>query len=931
MPMPTAEAATIVDNSYWPASQYQNDLIEVSAASNKPCTPASIILTPSSMIKQACVVHAAWGEITDDGYVRFTGDGSFQNVPLPNGETVLPVANTSRLYAKIPTGTAGQFKVGYYDADYIEALRLSALQPVPDTQPTILGYTQSTYFGDIQQTVTVHEDLVWKNVGFSPNGEWMVGVILQARTSGYCTDTTPDRYCDIAAYTNVYARVRLGDGAVGGFGTADGKQVGGLTLGVSNDGEAAAVTGWNYWKLDLFTFPYGASLDTRYFGVDREVLRVFDDKGVGGKYVSNAFFSVDNQYLYYNVRHANPDRTDLMRLWPSAGDPPATIDNYLALGDSFSSGEGEYSYRPETNFYKSSTEYNLCHQSQLSYGYLLNATIIPDAFGSVACSGAKMQDISFSQSNSQQTYEKNPQAKGISYNINEAKIKSLLLPGYIDQRILLDYTRPSVATISVGGNDAGFSNVVKACVLNKVIKPYVTKKGDVIPRTCYDNRDQREQLANSIDAQIPQLTKTFEAVRSGMSGDQRLYVVGYPQAISPDFTVRCDIGTPVAWSERQFLVNFTYYLNEAIRLAAINAGAVFVDTSNAFVDGSKDYRLCGNQGESAMNDVERNGKSSRKPDDKISKESFHPTLFGHILMTRQIRQQTNDLTRPMNDPLPAEEWSTRVDDGYRTQLVGDADKKTGKKTMPQENIAPDTLYKTGAKNSVQIVQYDAAGNAHAVLFSDPVELGPLQVGPDGTISGDIVIPDDVPTGYHQLHIIYSTASGEEKDVYQYVFVGEKPDDLNGDGTSDSQQSCIFETEPSMDLNGDGAQNGCVLSANDITSDTQSPGNNLETLVSSGAITPAEAVMVRAVQSGAKPKRVAEPMPEAALTVPATYAATTQQKSQESKHTNAYNPKPSATAHTKTTQKKWRMVAGAVLVLLALLAGAILLRRAIKRK
>ena len=898
--------ALISGDSYWIASRYENDLVSVSSADNKPCTNATITLSRPFLTRQACLVHAAWGDIAEDGSIRFVGDTMFQKLALGQNSTVLPVANTDRMYIRTPVDQSGQFKVGYFSADVVENLRQSLLfggeSGAPE--PTIIGYNQSVYYEELRQTVTKHEDLVWKSVGFSPNGEWMAGVIQRAEGSGYCVGASAERWCDYATYTNIYTRVRLVDGALGGFGAADGKQVNGLTLSISNDGEAVAVTGWQYWKLDLFTFGFGAALETRSFNTQGEELHTFDDKGVGGQYVSNAFFSSDNKYLYYNVRHAA--RTDLMRLWPNGGDQVATVDNYLALGDSFSSGEGEYTYRPETNFYKSAIDYNLCHQSTLSYGHLINAVAIPNTFGSVACSGAKVQDVYYQGMSGRDYWKDQPQARGFIYKGNEDKVISNFLPGYIDQNTLVNHVKPSVATISIGGNDVGFADIVKACVINKVIKPYVTKTGEIIPRTCYDTRDQRERLANSVDAQIASLSKTFQAVRANMSGDQRLYVVGYPQAISPAFTVRCDVGTPVAWDEREFLVNFTDYLNEAVRIAAVNAGAVFVDNSNAFIDGDKDYRLCGNQGESAMNDVERNTKSARKPDDKVSKESFHPTLLGHILMTRQIRHQTNDLTRPMNDPLTQENWAHAVDDGYRIRLVGDAQKK-GKTTTPLQDITPSTLYKKGAQNTVSIVQYDAAGNARAVLYSEPIELGPLQVGPDGSISGNIVIPPDVPTGYHQLHIVYATATGEEKDIYQYVFVGESPDDLNGDGIADAGQSCIFESQAGIDLSGSGTMGDCVLAATDLQTNDVTAGNNVETLAAVGAISPAEVAMVRsAAQRQDRKPVVANALRADPITadLPQNPAPLLQNETPPESKTDSNAQNPSITQLSKQKRSAW---------------------------
>ncbi|MFZ1249151.1 MAG: hypothetical protein WAQ24_02420 [Candidatus Saccharimonadales bacterium] len=851
--VPIAAQAAAGSDSYWQAPQFTNELTQVNSADNLPCTWGEYTVQGSSYVQRLCTVDTAWGRVSTGGYIQENHTGAFTKPSFLGGDA-LPVPGTDRLYVRQPSGNG--FTVSYYEAADVARIFMKARGiPSPFGAPKVLGYEEQIYFADTRETVKFAHDFIWGNVGFSTNGQWMVGTVQSAQPGGWCMEHSPDAYCEIDHPQDIYVRVRLSDGAIGGFSGTQGKTVSGLSLAITNDGEAVAVSGYNYWKIDLYTFPWGTSMNSRVLRTDYDILlRVFDDRAVGGKYPSNAYFSPDAASLVYNVRHHNPARTDLMKITPSHGEPASPIDNYLALGDSFSSGEGIYTYRPETAFYHSDKDYNLCHQSPLSYGYLINAVVMPERFGSIACSGARLPDISFTGSKSY--WESKPQATGKPYNnvTNEQEIKRGFLPGYIDQNTLVNFVKPSVATISIGGNDVGFSEIVKACIINKVLKPYMTKKGDVVPRTCYDNRNEREKLANTVDAHIEKLTKTFQAVRAGMSGEQRLYVVGYPQAISPDFTIRCDIGTPVAWGEREFLYNFTNYLNEAVRLAADNAGAVFVDNSSAFVDGKKDYRLCGNQGESAMNDAEHATKTTKRPGQWANTESFHPTLFGHILMTRQIRRQTNDLTQPMTDPLPQSDWVRTVGDEYRESLVGDTQIKTGKSASYQPNMAADTVYKKGTKNTVQIVQYDARGNARAVLYSEPVELGPLQVSPDGTISGDFTIPDEVPTGYHQLHIMYTDMLGVEKDVYQYVFVGETPGDINGNDIPDEQENCIFSAVAGLDVNGNGVVNECVMGVADAATDSLSPGNDLGALTSSGAITPAEAAMVRSAQVGAKPSK-----------------------------------------------------------------------------
>lgn len=85
------------------------------------------------------------------------------------------------------------------------------------------------------------------------------------------------------------------------------------------------------------------------------------------------------------------------------GEPLQTLD-YLALGDSYASGEGAYNYEPETD-----TSENDCHLSKDSYPYLISDQLNMESFKSIACSGARIQDV---LKYSQKTQVPNPNSLG---------------------------------------------------------------------------------------------------------------------------------------------------------------------------------------------------------------------------------------------------------------------------------------------------------------------------------------------------------------------------------------------------------------------------------------------------------------------------------------------------------------------------------------
>ena len=111
------------------------------------------------------------------------------------------------------------------------------------------------------------------------------------------------------------------------------------------------------------------------------------------------------------------------------GTPTAT-NGYTALGDSFSSGEGNPPFLQGT-----ATSTDACHRSYVAYPELLQAmsSLNLSNMQFVACSGATREDVIFGK------YSEDSQLNHVS-------------------------SSTSVVTIGVGGDDIGFANVLKQCV-----------------------------------------------------------------------------------------------------------------------------------------------------------------------------------------------------------------------------------------------------------------------------------------------------------------------------------------------------------------------------------------------------------------------------------------------------------------------------------
>ena len=150
----------------------------------------------------------------------------------------------------------------------------------------------------------------------------------------------------------------------------------------------------------------------------------------------------------------------------TAGAPAAGADNYVALGDSFSSGVGTGSYTLSSS----------CRRGVFAYPWLVAQQRPNTALTFVACSGATTGDVMASQIGS----------------VTAAT---------------------NIVTVTIGGNDIGFSNLIVQCTLADC--------SSALDRT-------RATLPTFLG---PRLDTVYAAIRSRALG-ARAVVLGYPRIFS---------------------------------------------------------------------------------------------------------------------------------------------------------------------------------------------------------------------------------------------------------------------------------------------------------------------------------------------------------------------------------------------------------------
>ncbi|MFI6351442.1 SGNH/GDSL hydrolase family protein [Streptomyces sp. NPDC050743] len=229
-----------------------------------------------------------------------------------------------------------------------------------------------------------------------------------------------------------------------------------------------------------------------------------------------------------------------------AGHATAATGGYVALGDSYSSGVGAGSYISSSGS---------CDRSTKAYPYLWNAAHSPSSFAFNACSGATTDDVMANQLGS----------------LNSST---------------------SLVSITIGGNDAGFSDVMTTCVIQS-------------DSACLSRIATAEAY---VDSTLPGKLDTVYNAISAKAPGARVVVLSYPR-----FYLLGQTCLGLSDTKRSAINSAADYMDAAIQKRAQAHGFVLGDVRSAF----STHEICsGNSWLHSVNWLDIG-------------ESYHPTAAGH--------------------------------------------------------------------------------------------------------------------------------------------------------------------------------------------------------------------------------------------------------------------------------------------------------------
>jgi lysophospholipase L1-like esterase len=472
---------------------------------------------------------------------------------------------------------------------------------------------------------------------------------------------------------------------------------------------------------------------------------------------------------------------------------------YVALGDSFTSGEGE----TDDSYYIGGGG-NKCHVSSRSYPYLLmpkwNTPTV-----NVACSGATIKS-----------------ARGDGSNGNQ--------PVQLQQ---LESYNPQVATIGIGGNDAGMIGKLKDC----------SGIG-----TCSWAKSPADRLATATEIRnlYPKLTDFYKQIKIRTQGP--VIAVSYPKIITSDSECKSAVGLLLDDTERKFMDEAILLLNQVIFAASQQVGIEYVDITDEFVGD----QLCASSTSALMNAI-RIGDDYPDIDvlpmlKVIGAESFHPKPHGHVRVAAKILQAYPDyrnieIVINSGTPTEAPELSPYWDSTERAKV-----------TQSSLSFLESSLLKVGDlfRLSFPAFSFKPLTDVVFQLHSDVKQLGSATAADDGSLTVDVTA-DDFQPGQHSLHAIGLNYAGNQTEYYDFlqVAVDESKIEAESDKVPVGSTTSIPSSASTEPISNQKVAASSSLQRQNETPSTQAQSNDSPREVVSSVRLPASSTKQAVDESGSK--------------------------------------------------------------------------------
>ncbi|HEU0002586.1 MAG TPA: PxKF domain-containing protein [Ktedonobacteraceae bacterium] len=414
------------------------------------------------------------------------------------------------------------------------------------------------------------------------------------------------------------------------------------------------------------------------------------------------------------------------------GSVPLANIHYFAFGDSYSSGEGNPPFFPATD-----TRPDFCHRSPQAYSQVLGAALkLSPMF--YACSGAVTDDIT-----KLTYYGEQPQLNNLPTDVNATF---------------------GLATMTIGGNNAGFGPVLKSCIeqrlwasiFNAGIGPIAVWLGLGKDPSCVHSPSFVNAENAQIDHVFTPVKATYLALLNHVSQtDTSVIVADYPH-LFPDTSKEqscLQLAPFLTTADQQYFNLAGDRLDNVLAKAAAQAGVNFVDVRPIFAG----HGVCGSGGAwiNGVSIASSTGCTLSVAGNCIIPDSptvgsFHPNASGHasgyaVAIENYIKSATNLTVEgfPANPPAAPAAISNQP---VVTANATDAVQRLMAQPLTSGTTACEGTYTAGQQ--VLVSGSGFAPNASVRVYVTSAGLKPagqqqvaqFKAGSTGSVSGIIRIP-----------------------------------------------------------------------------------------------------------------------------------------------------------------------------------------------
>ncbi len=456
--------------------------------------------------------------------------------------------------------------------------------------PRLVAYDAHTHSYSLNIQPADYDVLSMNNVplsligfGVSSNGRWLVGASSSAMYRYDLQTNTVNR----VARKTFFSNDMWPNPTIVGFSSNDGLTVGiggmltGMVVVQLNETcmrDEAQVSVTNNDR----SVPFTSACRSRDLTQD---ITTYYQQGYPGEYmhVDNIEMSANGESIDYYDMHK----------WHRLSYKPQPVLQYLALGDSFASGEGELfdgNYLPGTNSfgnYAKNEPREMCHESNRAYPMLLGLSMsLTNSLDmrTIACSGAVVDDVLSTGSNinylgsgANTPWGWKPRLTSITNaTALQETARQDFTPGRIQQVEFVKKTKPAVMTIMIGGNDFGFGSILETCIEQATLIPSLPSNQG---KDCVAiNGELGKYKVQQIISNYTTFLAFYRALQAA-SPDTKIYAVGYPQFFGAS-TKACReeaIVGNISQADRQTIRDLTSLANATIKNAALDAGLKYLD------------------------------------------------------------------------------------------------------------------------------------------------------------------------------------------------------------------------------------------------------------------------------------------------------------------------------------------------------------------